>query len=124
MLYRCLFSALLVSQLLMVDTKVGWSEIGGDKQQELSGALIVDKGDDQTAEPIPFYLLLKASKQLHNRSSDCVSAKLDVWIHDGRIEYIVFAPHQSSQDAVNSVEPSELTFGRSKCRIHVKLSAD
>jgi hypothetical protein len=124
MLYRCLFSAFVISQLLMADTNVGWSETGGDKQQEVGGALILDKGDDQTAEPIPFYLLLKASKQLHNRSSDCVSAKLDLWIHDGQIEYIVFAPHAPSKDAVNSAEPSHLTFGRPKCRIHVKLSAD
>ncbi len=123
MLYRCLSSAILFSQVLMADAQFAWSQATGDKKQGLSGAIIIEKGEDQPVEPMMRDWQLRVSKQLYKRSADCVAAKLDIWIQDGRIEYIVFAPEKPRKN-VSFTDPGHLTFGDPKCQIHVMISAD
>ena len=31
-------------------------------------------------------------QQMRKASDDCASAKIDVWIEAGRVEYVIFAP--------------------------------
>jgi hypothetical protein len=123
MLYRCLFSALVFSQLLMADARVAWSQAAGDQKHGVSGAIIIEKNEDQPVEPMMRDWQLRVSKQLYKQSADCAAAKLDIWIQDGRIEYIVFAPDKPRKN-VNFTDPTHLTFGDPKCQIHVMISAD
>jgi hypothetical protein len=123
MRYRYWIGALVFSRLLMAGVPAAWSQVAADEKQGLSGAIIVEKGEDQPIEPMMRHRQLRVSKQFYKRSADCVAAKLDIWIHDGRIEYVVFAPDNRGKN-VSFTDPSHLTFGDPKCQIHVMISAD
>ena len=123
MLARCLISAVVFSQLLMADARLARSQAPIEEKYGPGGALIIEKSEDQPVESMTRGLQLRVSKQLYRRSADCVAAKLDLWIHDGKIEYVVFAPHQPGRN-ISFTDPSHLTFGDPKCRIHIRISAD
>jgi hypothetical protein len=92
----------------MAGAPAGWSQVAADDKQGLSGAIIVEKGEDQPIEPMMRHRQLRVSKQLYKRSADCVAAKLDIWIHDGRIEYVVFAPDNRGKRKFHRPESSNL----------------
>jgi hypothetical protein len=123
MLGRGLFGALVFSLLLAAGARVVRGQVSDDALRGPAGALVIEKSEDQAVEPMTRGSQLRVSKQLYRRSPDCVAAKLDLWIHDGRIEYIVFAPHQPWKN-ISFTDPAHLTFGDSKCQIHVRISAD
>ena len=126
MFYRFLCSVMILSPLLVADTGVVRSQTASDEPAPPAGALILEKGEDDAVQVFsdPF---LRVSKRLHPDSRDCASAKIDVWIDKGQIQYVVFAPRQPwgpGTMGTSKAGPEYMIFGFEKCRIRVTITAD
>lgn len=45
---------------------------------------------------LPRGLHPRIRQQMRKASDDCASAKIDIWIEAGRVEYVVFAPDKAT----------------------------
>jgi hypothetical protein len=64
-------------------------------------------------------------QQMRKASDDCGSAKIDIWIEAGRVEYVVFAPDKASGNEVKTDTLQgfpTIRVGKDDCRIDIAIS--
>ena len=67
----------------------------------------------------------KFSQQLHKATDNCATAKVDIWIQAGRVEYVVFAPEKSTNGKVESDTRQGfpvIRVGKEDCQIDVVVA--
>jgi hypothetical protein len=64
-------------------------------------------------------------QQMRKASDDCASAKIDVWIEAGRVEYVIFSPDTASGGEVKHDTLQGfpvIRVGKDDCRIDIVIS--
>jgi hypothetical protein len=64
-------------------------------------------------------------QRMREASDNCASAKIDVWIEAGRVEFVVFSPDKSPGREVNTDTRQGfpvIRVGKDDCRIDVVIS--
>ena len=116
MRYCHLFGPFLVGLLITADTRT----VGGQEQPAQPGITKDEQG--ATILRVPPGVRVKIGRQMHKETENCASAKVDIWIQAGRVEYVIFA----GTDKIESDERGGITsirVGKEDCRINVGIEA-
>jgi hypothetical protein len=111
-----LFGCLLVSVLLATDAR----KLNGQEQAPPPG--ISKNNQGATVLRLPPGMHAKISQQFHKQTENCASAKIDIWIQAGRVEYVIFAPYPGDFGKIES-DSKSIRVGKADCRIDVVMEA-
>jgi hypothetical protein len=74
---------------------------------------------------LPPGIQAKIGQQFHRATDNCATAKVDIWIQAGRVEYVVFAPDRSTDGKVETDTRQgfpAIRVGKDDCRIDVVIT--
>jgi hypothetical protein len=97
------------------------SDISGQEQSPPPG--ISKSGQGTTVLTVPRGIRPKFGLQMHKETENCASAKIDIWVEAGRVEYVIFAPNSGvgKVESEPRAEGTDIRVGKEDCRIDVVI---